>query len=128
MFFLLLGEAVSALGVGLPGNVIGMLLLTAALAMRVVRVEQVRRAADTLLDNLALLFVPPGVGVMLYFGVVAESLAAIAVAIVLSTVLVLVGVGTVTQLLLRSAADGPTRLTTPGDNASDADAGTEGAP
>lgn len=110
MLFLLAGEAVSALGIGLPGNVIGMLLLTAALATRIIRVEQVRRAADTLLDNLALLFVPPGVGVMLYFGVLAESVVAISVAVVLSTVLVLVSVGTVTQLLLRRApADGADR-------------------
>lgn len=122
MLFLLLGEAVAALGVGLPGNVIGMLLLTAALATRVVRVDQVRRAADTLLDNLAFLFVPPGVGVMLYFGVLAESLAAVLVALVLSTVLVLVSVGSATQFLLRFTGRTPDPADSRGDDT------TEGPP
>lgn len=122
MLFLLLGEAVAALGVGLPGNVIGMLLLTAALATRVVRVDQVRRAADTLLDNLAFLFVPPGVGVMLYFSILAESLAAVLVALVLSTVLVLVSVGSATQLLLRFTGRPPGRADSRGDDT------TEGPP
>ena len=101
LLFLLIGEAVAALGVGLPGNVIGMLLLTAALALGIVRVEWVRRSCDVLLDNLAFLFVPPGVGVMLHFGVIGRSWLAIAVAVLVSTIAVLVVTGVGSQWLLR---------------------------
>ena len=101
LLFLLIGEAIAALGVGLPGNVIGMLLLTAALALGIVRVEWVRRSCDVLLDNLAFLFVPPGVGVMLHFGVIGRNWFAIAVAVVVSTIAVLVVTGVGSQWLLR---------------------------
>ncbi len=101
LLFLLIGEAVAALGVGLPGSVIGMLLLTAALALGIVRVEWVRRSCDVLLDNLAFLFVPPGVGVMLHFDLIGRSWPAIAVAVVVSTVAVVVVSGVGSQWLFR---------------------------
>ncbi|TVQ36333.1 MAG: CidA/LrgA family protein [Spirochaetaceae bacterium] len=101
LLFLSIGEAASALGIGLPGNVVGMLLLTAALALGIVRVERVRQATDVLLDNLAFLFVPPGVGVMVHFGVLGRSWVALSVAVLISTVAVLVVTGVVTQWLLR---------------------------
>jgi holin-like protein len=104
MIFLLIGEALAGLGVGLPGNVIGMILLTLALSVGIVRTDQVERAADTLLDHLAFLFVPPGVGIMLYFGVVAEHWLAIGAALLISTVAVLLTVGLVTQKLLRAGS------------------------
>ena len=107
MVFLLVGEALAGLGVGLPGNVIGMILLTLALALKIVRTDQVERAADTLLDHLAFLFVPPGVGIMLHFGVVADHWLAISAALLVSTVAVLLTVGLITQTLLRAM---------PGDN------------
>ncbi len=101
LVFLLVGELISSLGVVLPGNVIGMLLLTAALALRLVRVEQVSAASDLLLDNLAFFFVPPAVGVMLYFDLIARHWAAIATSIVVGVVAVLAAVGLSAQLLLR---------------------------
>jgi hypothetical protein len=58
---LLIGEAISAfLHVPIPGNVIGMGLLTVSLAVGLVRLDDVRPVADVLLKHLALLFVPPG--------------------------------------------------------------------
>lgn len=104
MLFLLIGEALAGLGVGLPGNVIGMILLTLALALGVVRTDQVERAAGVLLDNLAFFFIPPGVGIMLYFGIVADHWLAISAALLVSTAAVLLVVGLVTQTLLRAGS------------------------
>ncbi len=101
LLFLLVGEMVSTIGLVLPGNVIGMLLLTGTLALGIVRVEQVRAASNVLLDNLAFFFVPPAVGVMLYFEVIAEHWAAIAIALVIGTLAVLLAVGASAQLALR---------------------------
>lgn len=58
--FWALGEVVvRALHAPVPGNVLGMVLLTIALLAGWVRLEAVAGAADALLQHLGLLFVPP---------------------------------------------------------------------
>lgn len=79
------GEAIGRLaGGGLPGPVIGLLIMLAALNARAVR-EAVSAAADVLLAHLSLLFVPVGVGVMVHLGLVAEYGVRLAVVLVVST-------------------------------------------
>ncbi|MFW5994806.1 MAG: CidA/LrgA family protein [Spirochaetia bacterium] len=106
MMFLAVGEVVSAAGVPLPGNVTGMILLSAALLSGRLSINSVKSASDVLLDNLAFLFVPPGVGIMVHFSVIADNWGSIAIAVVLSTVLVLLCVGWMQQLLGRSGSAG----------------------
>ncbi len=101
MLFLLIGEAISGLGLALPGNVIGMLLLTAALSLRIVRLEQVQGATNTLLDNLAFLFVPPSVGVMVYFNLIGDNWPAIVVSLAVGATAVLLAIGLPTQWWMR---------------------------
>nr|WP_246580345.1 CidA/LrgA family protein [Deinococcus aestuarii] len=65
--FAALGTAlVSALRLPLPGSVVGMVLLWAALSLGVVRLHWIEDAADGLLGTLGLLFVPATVGVVEY--------------------------------------------------------------
>lgn len=65
--FLALGEGLSrVLRLPLPGAVLGLALLWAALAAGLVRAEWVEGAADTLLGALGLLFVPAGAGVVAF--------------------------------------------------------------
>jgi holin-like protein len=97
---LCLGELVSGLlRLPIPGNVIGMLLLTGALAGRLVRVADVKPAADVLVKNLAFLFVPPGVGLLSYVDLLQKEFAAIIAAFAISTFLVLALVGHAQQKL-----------------------------
>jgi len=92
------GESIARLaGVGLPGPVIGLLLLLVALRWRAVR-EPVEVAADGLLAHLSLLFVPVGVGVMTHVALLAEYGVRMLLAIVLSTWIGLA----VTALVLRA--------------------------
>jgi len=96
--FLAVGEGVSRLaGIPIPGSVLGMILLAAALKLGVVKPGSVQAAADALLDNLSLLFVPAGVGLMLYFDLLAESWLAVLAAWLPSTFLVLTAVGVLQQ-------------------------------
>ena len=53
-----------------PGSVVGMLLLTALLEAGIVPVELLRPSAEFLVRHLALLYVPAGVALMVYAGVV----------------------------------------------------------
>lgn len=99
--FLFAGEAIHAAGSPLPGNVTGMILLAVALKLKVVRREWVEAAANLLVENLSLLFVPAGVGVMAYFGVIERSWLPIALSVLVSTLIVLLFTGVVQDRLRR---------------------------
>ncbi len=89
-----------------PGNVLGMVLLVAALMAGAIRVEWIESAADLLVDNLAFLFVPAGVGVMSYFDLIAREWLPISISIVVSLVLVLVVTGKGFEIAARCTGSG----------------------
>lgn len=98
--FQLAGElSVRAAAWPIPGNVLGMALLLVALMLGLVRLEWVTEAAELVLSHMALLFVPVGVGVMLYFDLLAREWLPIVAATVLSTFVVIAVTGHVTQAL-----------------------------
>jgi holin-like protein len=97
----LAGEfAARALGVPIPGPVIGMVLLLIVLQLRRPGpAAGVVRAADLLLRHLQLLFIPAGAGVLVYLSLLAHSWLPVIGGLVLSWLAVLtvtagVGVGT----------------------------------
>ncbi len=64
----LIGELlVQSLGLPLPGPLVGMLLLLAALVWRGQVPDGLKQVGDALLQNLVLLFVPAVTGVMMLF-------------------------------------------------------------
>ena len=66
--FLAIGEfIVWFTGIPIPSSIIGMLLLTAALRARVVRLIWVDKVADFLVKNLGFFFVPAAVGIIRHF-------------------------------------------------------------
>lgn len=82
------GEAlVRVLVLPVPGPVLGMVLLFGALRLRPRIPESVGVAADGLARHLSLLFVPAGVGVMLYLSRLADEWLPIVAALVISTIL-----------------------------------------
>jgi holin-like protein len=80
-----------------PGSVVGMLLLTVLLETGIVPVAPLRPAAELLVRHLALLYVPAGVAVLAYAGVVRQDLLAIAAAGLGSLVAALLVVGLLVQ-------------------------------
>lgn len=98
LIFLAAGNLVVRLtGMPMPGSIIGMLLLVAGLRFRLLRPRHVVPAASLLLRHMALFFVPPAVGMMLYFDVLADDLGAIVAATIVSTLAVMLTVGFVEQ-------------------------------
>lgn len=82
----LAGElTVSSLGLPLPGPVLGMVLLFAGLLINKGIPEDLALAADGLLSNMSLLFVPAGAGVMLHAKLMRQEWLPISVAVILST-------------------------------------------
>ena len=89
-------------GLPIPGPVVGLLLLLAGLIVRERFGRggpgaELKAAAQGLLGNLGLLFVPAGVGVVTQLGVLGRNFVAVAVAILVSTLLGLLVTGWVMQ-------------------------------
>lgn len=95
------GEALHrVLHLPLPGPVIGMALLAVVLLWRGGEPDPVLvETSDTLLRWLGLLFVPAGVGVFTYAGIIRTGFVPIAAALVLSTLLTFAVTGWVMQAL-----------------------------
>ncbi|MGI8508809.1 MAG: CidA/LrgA family protein [Gemmatimonadaceae bacterium] len=102
LLFQLLGSWLVGLAhAAVPGSVVGMMLLAAALHVRLVPIRVVRPTADFLVRHLALLYVPAGVSVMLYAGLLRQQWVAIAAAALTSLIAVLLVVGATVQRLER---------------------------
>ncbi len=85
----------------LPSSILGMLLLTLFLKLKIVRLEWVRSISEFLVANMGFFFVPPGVAIMLYFDIIKAQFWPIVLASVVSTVLVLAVTGWVHQGYVR---------------------------
>lgn len=82
----LAGEAVVRLtGVPLPGPIVGFVLALGALGLAPPLRAPLRAAAEALLPHLSLLFIPAGVGVVMYLAALREDALAIGAALVVST-------------------------------------------
>lgn len=86
-----IGEViVRALDAPVPGPVVGMLVLFVLLQVRRSGADAtVVRAAGGLLEHLQLLFIPAGVGVVVYLGTIREDAVPIVGALVVSWLVVL---------------------------------------
>lgn len=98
LFFFVLGEGVGWLiGGFIPGSVIGMVLLFAALCMKIVKPDHIKPVARFLCDNMALFFVPAGVGIVNAMDILSRYWEAVLVACAVSTVIVIVVVASLQQ-------------------------------
>jgi holin-like protein len=105
----LLGELVrEAFTLPIPGPVIGMLLLAAGLGVRAkvadgsVAPMPLRSAAETLIANMGLLFVPAGVGIVAEFGLLRKEWLPIVAAVIGSTILSIAVTGLLMHWMMRA--------------------------
>jgi holin-like protein len=99
-----------ALGLPIPGPVIGMVLLFAGLMVKGEIPDGLEKVGDAFLSNLSLLFVPAGVGVMLHIALIGEQAVAITLALVVSTLATIAVTALVMRLLSRpdqNSGEGP---------------------
>lgn len=102
LLFQCAGEAISyLLRLPVPGPVVGMVLLLVALRSRDRIPDSIAVAADGLAKHLSLLFVPAGVGVMMYFGRLAGEWLPIVVALFVSTIVAIAVAAVVFAALAR---------------------------
>lgn len=100
----LIGEIISgSCGLPIPGAVIGLILLYLLLWMRWIDPDDLGATTGVLHQNLGLLFVPAGVGVIAYLPMIADEWAILVVSILFSVVATLAVTGLVMTWLARSA-------------------------
>lgn len=85
----LTGEKLASLvPIGVPGNIVSMILLLVFLLSGVIRMESIGLAADFLLDHMAVFFVPAAVSIMGSFDLIAPNLLKLLAVCLITTVLV----------------------------------------
>lgn len=91
LLLLFIGEAVSrASNIPVPGNIIGMVLMTLCLRFGLIRVESVREVSMFFLTNIAFFFIAPGVVLLESFKVLQGQLLKVIIMITLSTFIVMI--------------------------------------
>ena len=83
-----------------PGSIYGLVLMLVLLSARVIRVEHVKEVGEFLIEIMPLMFIPAGVGLMTTWGQLKSFLVPLAVITVVSTFVVMIVTGKVTDFLL----------------------------
>ena len=91
----------SLLPFAFPASVIGMVLLSLLLAVRVLRVEHIQEKSDFLLANMAFFFLPAGVSILNYLEELRSAAVALVVICLVTTVLVFGATALSIKLTLR---------------------------
>lgn len=105
--FSLLGEGTSILisnFVAIPGSVIGMILLFIALHFNWLKLSQVDEVGTWLTDNMAIFFIPAGVGLMTNFDLLADVWLQLLIIMVVTVTVMMWFVGTIVQKIMGSSA------------------------
>ena len=103
LLFSFLGELChSLIDIPIPASIYGMVLLFAALALKIVPAKAVRDAGGFLTGILPVLFVAPIVGLLDYWETIRDAVIPIVVIVLGSTVLVFAVSGWVTQLFMKN--------------------------
>lgn len=89
------------LKIAIPGNVIGMIILLFCLLTGIIKTSMIENIFNFLIDHLAFLFLPAGVGLIACVGYSVNTWLIICLISVISTVVVMVTTGRVIQLLKR---------------------------
>lgn len=85
----------------IPASVYGLVLMLGALMSGILKTNQVKETAAFLVEIMPVMFIPAGVGLMSSWGVLKPVFAPFAVITVLTTVIVMVVTGRVTQVVIR---------------------------
>ncbi len=102
LIYQLVGEVlVLALGLSVPGPVLGMILLFLTLLIKGRSSESLDQASSGLLSHLSLLFVPAGVGIIVHLNLIAGELLPILLTLLLSTLITLAATAGIFWLSVR---------------------------
>ena len=85
----------------IAASVYGLVIMLVGLITKLIPLEKVETAADFLVDAMSIMFVPATVGIMVSVDALKEMLLPICVITVVSTVLIMIVTGRVSQHIIR---------------------------
>lgn len=85
----------------IPASVYGLVLMLLALLTGICKVDQVKEAADFLIEIMPVMFIPAGVGLLTSWKILQPIWFPVTVITVVTTVLVMAVTGRVTQRIIR---------------------------
>lgn len=98
----LLGEVLhAALPFPFPASIYGLVLMLVFLKTGVIKLSQVKETADFLVETMAVMFIPPAVGLLTVVDEMKTMAVPLVVISVVSTVVVMVVTGRVAELILK---------------------------
>lgn len=96
----LVGEGISSVfHLPVPGSIIGLVLLFLALQFKLLRLRHISMVGNFLLSNMTILFLPPAVGIMDKFQIIAPYLLPIILIVLGAIVLNVCVIAVVVQLI-----------------------------
>lgn len=108
--FQLAGELLTGLlGLPLPGPVLGMALLFIALLIKGGPSDSLKSTSNGILQNLSLLFIPAGTGVLLHLNRLADDWLPLVASVLLSTTLAMATTALVIKALYKRQANRPAK-------------------
>lgn len=91
LIFSLIGELISnIIKLPIPGSVIGMIILFIFLELKLIHMKKIEKVGEFLIENLGILFVPAGVGIMVKFNFIKEIWLSFFVIAIITTVISLI--------------------------------------
>lgn len=87
-------------------SIYGLVLMLAGLVTKIIPLEKVEGAADFLVEIMPILFIPPTVSIMTSADTIKEMLVPLVVISVVSTILIMVVTGRVSQHIIRKSDSG----------------------
>jgi len=98
----LIGEGISSFfHLPIPGSIIGLIILFLALQFKWLRTRHVNMVGNFLLANMTILFLPPAVGIMEKFDVIAPYLLPIVLIVFFAAVINIILIALVVQFIKR---------------------------
>ena len=88
-----------------PASIYGLVLMLVLLVTKVIKLEHVKETGEFLIEIMPLMFIPPSVGLMASWGQFKEMLIPLFVISVVSTVVVMVSTGKMSDCLLSKKGD-----------------------
>jgi holin-like protein len=102
LLFTFLGEVLAAvIPFPIPAAIYGIVLMLIALGTGLLKSDHVKEVSSFLISIMPVLFVPPAVRILEYWGIIGPSIAAIAIISVSTTFLVFAVSGLVTQFIIK---------------------------
>ncbi len=97
-----IGEALNFfIPLPIPASIYGLIILFIALCTKIIKLNQVEKAADFFLTIMPIMFVPPAVNLMTQWDILKSNLISLLLTCLLSTIIVMAVTGLISQALMR---------------------------